>query len=168
MPVFKWDEFCASNASDWFVASKATFGEEFTKAFGAVGLFVTAGEAFAGQTLCTVSASETFPMPRLVLVCHAAAGDDLIAFDATSGEFFFVTLGTIYLLFTGNETLGTDWYLAYTTTETLFMPLSSLVFHLFGTGPEDFMTTVAPWGELLIVTASTINPVTLRTKLLVY
>lgn len=60
-----------------FLASCAAFGEQFTEAFGAVGLLISAGEALAGQRNVAVSAGETFAMPWLVLVGYTARSDYL-------------------------------------------------------------------------------------------
>lgn len=53
----------------------------------------------------------------------------LIALDAPSGVFLFVTLGAVDFLLFGDETLGSNWYLAHYAAEALLMPLSRLVFH---------------------------------------
>jgi len=47
--VFERDEPSTSDSSDRFVASGASFGEEFAEAFGTVRLFVFGSEALAGQ-----------------------------------------------------------------------------------------------------------------------
>lgn len=75
--VLERDELGAADAGDGLVAGEAAFREQLAEALGAVGLLVAAGEALAGQALLAVGAGEALPVPRLVLVGHAAAGDDL-------------------------------------------------------------------------------------------
>jgi hypothetical protein len=71
-------------------------------------------------------------------------------------------------LFTGNETLSTNGYFAYTTAETFFVPLPCLVFHLLRSGSEDFVATVTSGGELFVITTPAVDPVALRSKLPVH
>lgn len=59
------------------LAGGAALGEEFPEAVSAVGLVVARGEALAGQGGVAVGAGEALAMPWVVLVGHAAAGDDL-------------------------------------------------------------------------------------------
>lgn len=54
------------------------------------------------------------------------------AFDAASCEFFLVTPGTVDILFARDERLGADRRLAHEAAEALLVPLSTLVFHFFG------------------------------------
>ena len=91
-----------------------------------------------------MGAREALPVPRLVLVCNAAAGDDFIALDAARGEFLLVTFSAVDLLFPWNETLRSYRCLTDDAAEALLVPLPRLVFHLFGTCPEDFVAAIAP------------------------
>lgn len=58
-------------------ASGAPLGEELAEALGAVRLVVARRESLSRQGVVAVAASEAVSVPRLVLVRHAAAGDDL-------------------------------------------------------------------------------------------
>jgi len=90
-----------------------------------------------------MGACKALPMPWLVLVGYTATCDHLIAFDAASGIFFFIALGTINFLFPRNEALGSNGSLAHTTAEAFLVPLSGLVFHLLSTGSEDLAASIA-------------------------
>lgn len=114
-----------------------------------------------------MGAGEALTMPRFVLVGHTAAGDDLLALDATGCVLFLVATGAVDFLLTGDERFGTDSGLADTAAEALLVPLSGLVFHLFGSSAEDFSTAVTPGGELGIVAVSTVDLIGLGTELFV-
>lgn len=58
-------------------ASGASLGEELAEAVGAVRLVVARRESLTCQRVVAVAAGEAVSVPRLVLVRHAAAGDDL-------------------------------------------------------------------------------------------
>lgn len=58
-------------------ASGASLSEEFAEAVGAVWFIVARRESLSRQGIVAVAASEAISVPWLVLVCHAAAGDDL-------------------------------------------------------------------------------------------
>jgi len=58
-------------------ASGAPLGEELAEALGAVRLVITRRESLSRQGVVAVAAGEAVSVPRLVLVRHAAAGDDL-------------------------------------------------------------------------------------------
>ncbi|KAF1012333.1 MAG: hypothetical protein GAK29_04868 [Acinetobacter bereziniae] len=64
-------------------------------------------------------------------ICYKYLHTYLVTFDTTSSKLFFITLGTIDFLFTRNEALSTDGYLANTAAKAFFMPLSGFVFHFF-------------------------------------
>lgn len=168
MTIFEGDEFGSTNSSNRSIASEATFGEKFTKAFGTVWFFVTAGESFSSQAFLAVCAGEALTMPGLVLVGYAAAGDHLVTLDAPSSVLVLVALSAVDFLFTGDETLGTNGNFAYTTAETFLVPLPGFVFHLLRSSSKDFVASVAPGSELLIVAASTVNTISLGSELLVY
>ena len=53
----------------------------------------------------------------------------LVAFDTFGGKFVFITLGTINVMFFGDEGFCANWIVTCATNETFFVPLSSLVFH---------------------------------------
>lgn len=110
--------------------------------------------------MVAVAASEAVPVPGLVLVRHAAAGDNLektsslnsestlfcksfltcdsfdinllylVALDASGSELILVAAGAVDLLLAGYEALGADRVLAHDAAETLLVPLSRLVLHL--------------------------------------
>jgi len=58
-------------------ASGAPLGEELAEALGAVRLVIARRESLSRQGVVAVAAGEAVSVPRLVLVRHAAAGDDL-------------------------------------------------------------------------------------------
>ena len=53
----------------------------------------------------------------------------LVAFDTLGGKLVFITLGTINVMFFGDEGFCANWIVTCTTNKTFFVPLSSLVFH---------------------------------------
>lgn len=58
-------------------ASGAPLSEELAEAVGAVRFVVARRESLSRQGVVAVAAGEAISVPRFVLVCHAAAGDDL-------------------------------------------------------------------------------------------
>lgn len=132
MTIFERDETGTADSCDWLDTGGASLGEQLSEALGTVRLLVAAGEALPGQGHLTVGAGETLAVPRFVLVGHTAAGDDLLALDATGCVLFFVASGAVDLLLTGDKGFGTDGGFADAAAEALLVPLSGLVFHLFG------------------------------------
>lgn len=114
-----------------------------------------------------MGAGEALAMPRFILVGHTAAGDDLLALDATGCVLFLVATGAVDFLLTGDERFGTDGGLADAAAEALLVPLSGLIFHFFGSSAEDFSTTVTPGSELGIVAVSTVDLVGFGAELFV-
>lgn len=165
--VFERDETGTADSGDWLYASGASLGEQLSEALGTVRLLVAAGETLSGQRHLTVGTGEALAVPWFVLVGHATASDDLLALDATGCVLLFVASGAVDLLFTGDEGFGTDGGLADTAAEALLVPLSGLVFHLFGSSTEDFSTAVTSGSELRIVAVSAVDLVGLRAKLFV-
>lgn len=142
---------------DWLSARSASFGEQFTEAFGTVGFFVTTGETLASQRRRTFGACKAFAMPWFVLVRNTTGSDDLVmiyekniivpifvasnlyfncahqvTLDTTRGVFFLVTSGTVDFLFARNKRLGANGRLAYAARKTFLVPLTRLVLHLLG------------------------------------
>jgi len=69
---------CEMNrTSNRFGASGASLGEELAEALGAIRLVIARCESLSRQGVVAVAASEAISVPRLVLICHAAAGDNL-------------------------------------------------------------------------------------------
>lgn len=169
MPVtiFERDETGTADSCDWLDTGGASLGEQLSEALGTVRLLVAAGEALPGQGHLTVGAGEALAVPRFVLVGHTAAGDDLLALDATGCVLFFVASGAVDLLLTGDEGFGTDGGFADAAAEALLVPLSGLVFHLFGSSAEDFPTAVTSGSELGIVAVSAVDLVGLGAELFV-
>jgi len=66
----------------------------------------------------------------MLLVRHAARGDDLVTLDAAGGE-LLVAAGAVNLLLVQDEGLGADQRLA-DAAGTLLVPLPCLVLHLLG------------------------------------
>lgn len=65
------------HTGDRLGASGAPLSEEFAEAVGAVWFVVARRESLSRQGIVAVAAGETISVPRLVLICHAAAGDNL-------------------------------------------------------------------------------------------
>jgi len=107
-------------------------------------------------------------MPRLVLVGHAARGDDLVALDAAGGELLLVAASAVDLLLARDEGLGADGCPADTAAETLLVPLPGLVLHLLVAGPEDLGAAVAAGGELAVVAGAAVDLLHLAAELLVH
>jgi len=166
--VLERDEASAADASDGLGAGRAALGKQLAKAVGAVGLVVAGGEALARERRVAVGAREALAVPRLVLVGHASAGDDLIAFDAAGGELLLVAAGAVDLLLPRDEGLGADGRLAYHAAEALLVPLPPLVLHLLVAGAEDLAAAVAARRELRVVAAAAVDAVLLRAELLVH
>jgi len=122
----------------------------------------------AGERSVAVGASETLPMPGLVLVGHASARNDLVAFHATSCKLLFVAGSAVDLLLPGDEALGPDGRFADAAAEALLVPLPRLVLHLLGSSSEDLAATVASRSKLSIVAVATVNLVGFAAELLVY
>lgn len=118
--------------SDWLHTGSAALGKELAEALGAVGLVVAAREPLAGQRGLAMAAGEAVAVPWLVLVGHAAAGDDLGALDAAGRVLFLVAARAVDVVLTGNKGLGADGRLADAAAEALFVPLSRFVLHLLG------------------------------------
>uniref|UniRef100_A0A0N8BCT8 Uncharacterized protein n=1 Tax=Daphnia magna TaxID=35525 RepID=A0A0N8BCT8_9CRUS len=167
MAVLERDKSCAANTGNGLGASSATLSEQFSETFSAIGFLILGSEPLAGQRLVAVSARKAFTMPGIVLVSHTASRDDLGAFDAASCEFFLVTPGTVDILFARDERLGADRRLAHEAAEALLVPLSTLVFHFFGSGAEDFATSVAASGVHRVVARAAKDLVGLGAELLV-
>lgn len=58
-------------------ASGTPLGEELAKAISTVRFVIARCESLSREGVVAVAAREAVSVPRLVLVCHAAAGDDL-------------------------------------------------------------------------------------------
>lgn len=115
-----------------------------------------------------MAASEAISVPRFVLVCHTAAGDNLITLHTSSSEFVFVTSSAIDLLFTWNKTFCTNRILADYAAETFLMPLTCFVFHFLSASTEDFSAAIAATSELGIVAVAAVDLVYLATELFIY
>lgn len=107
-------------------------------------------------------------MPWLVLICHAAAGDDLVALNTPGGKLVLVTSGTINLLLARDEALRANRILADHAAKALLVPLSGLVFHLLSTSTEDLAASITTTGELGVVAVAAVNLVHLTTELFVH
>lgn len=143
--------------SNRFRAGGASLGEQLAEAVGAVRLVVARGESLASQGIVAVAAGEAVSVPRLVLVRHAAASDDLqrirlltpsfyferisnhwkreylVALDTPRGKLILVASSAVDLLLARDEALRSDRILADHAAETLLVPLSGLVLHLLST-----------------------------------
>lgn len=167
MSVFERDESSTTDAGNRFVAGSAAFRKQATETIGAAWFVITRSETLTGQVLVAMGAGETVTVPRFVLVSYATSLNCLIAFNATSGEFFFIATGAVDILFTRDKALGTNWRFACTTFETLFMPLPVLVFHFLGSGMEDVSASIALGCKLLVIAITAVDLLALGSKLLV-
>lgn len=165
--VFEGDKTGAPDAGDGFGAGSATLCEEFAETFGAVGFFIFGGEPLTGQRFVAVGARETLAVPRFVLVGYTASRDDLVAFDAASGEFLLVAAGAVNVGVAGDERLGADWRFTDATAEAFLVPLAALVLHFLGSCAEDFIASVAPGGEHRVVAGTAVDFLGFGAKLLV-
>lgn len=139
--VLERDETGTTDSGNWLDTGGASLGEQLSEALGTVRLLVAAGEALAGQRHLAVGAREALAVPRFVLVGHTAAGDDLLALDATGRVLFLVAAGTVDFLLARDERLGADGRFADAAAEALLVPLSGLVLHLLGSWCR--VTTIA-------------------------
>lgn len=62
---------------NWFGASGTSLGEELAEALGAIRFVIARRESLSRQGVVAVAASEAISVPRFILICHAAAGDNL-------------------------------------------------------------------------------------------
>jgi len=166
--VFEGNEASATNACDGVLAGYAALGEELTEAVGTVGLLVAGGEALAGERSVAVSAREALTVPGLVLVGHAARRNDLVALDAAGGELLLVAASAVDFLLSRDEGLGANGCLADAALETLLVPLSRLVLHLFVTCPEDLGAAITAGGKLGVVAGAAVDLLHLAAELLVH
>lgn len=72
-----YDRYIEERTGDRLGASGAPLGEKLAETFGAIRFVVARRESLSRQGVVAVAASEAVSVPRLVLVCHAAASDDL-------------------------------------------------------------------------------------------
>lgn len=166
--VLERDEAGAANTGDRLGAGRAPLGEQFSEALGAVGLLVARGEPLSGQRRVAVRAGEALAVPRLVLVCHAALRDDLVALDAAGSELILVASRAVDLLLAGDKAPGADGVLAHHAAETLLVPLPGLVLHLLGASAEDLAASITTAGELRVIAVTAVDLVELGAELLVY
>uniref|UniRef100_A0A8D9BU99 Uncharacterized protein n=1 Tax=Cacopsylla melanoneura TaxID=428564 RepID=A0A8D9BU99_9HEMI len=165
--VFERNESGAANASNGFLAGVAPFSKQFTKAICAEWLVITRRETLSCQRRATIGTREAFSMPGFVFIGDSTTGYDLVAFDTTGCEFLLITVGTVDLLFSWDETLGTNRSFANYTSETFLVPLSGLVFHFFGSSFEYFRTVIAARCKLSVIAATAIDLLSFGTKLFV-
>lgn len=168
VPVLEGNETCTTDSGDGFRTSGASLGEKLAKAVGAIRFIVARRKSLTRQRVIAVATGKAVPVPRLVLVRHASASDDLVAFDASCRKLVLVATGAIDLLLAWDEALSTDRILADYAAETFLMPLPGFVFHLLRAGTKDFAATIATAGELSVVTIATVDFVDLASKLFVH
>jgi hypothetical protein len=165
--ILERNEASSSNASNWFAASGASLGKEFSEAFGTVWLVVSRSETLTSQWSIAIRTREALSVPRFVLVSYASASNNLIALNASGSELFFIACCAVNVVFPRDEGLGANGALANAAGEALLVPLSAFVFHLFGSCAEDFSTSVAACGESGVVAVCTIDLLVLGAKGLV-
>jgi len=168
MATLKRNKPGATNASDGLAASSAAFGEEFPKAIRTVRLIITRSEPLASKGLLAVSAGEALPVPGVITIGHPTLGDHLAAFDTLGSKLLLITLGTVDVMLLRYEALGAYRVLAGAADETLLVPLPGLILHLLHTSFEDISTPITSCGELGIIARTTVDPVSLGSKLLVH
>jgi len=143
-------------------------GEELPEAVGAVRFVLLGGEPLPGQGSVAIGAGEALSVPWLVLVRHAAGGDDLTALDAASGELLLVAGCAVDLLLAGDEALGADGRLADDAAEALLVPLPRLVLHLLVSCPEDLPAAITAGSESGVVAGTAVNFLHFAPELLVH
>lgn len=168
VPVLERDEASAADASNRPRAGSTPLGEKLAKALGTVRFVVARRESLSRQGVVAVAAGETISVPRLVLVCHTSASNNLVALNTPSGELVLVTCGAVNLLLARDEALRADRVLADHAAEAFLVPLSGLIFHLLSTGTEDIAACIATSGELGIVAVAAVDLVHFATKLFVH
>jgi len=98
-------------------------------------------------------------MPGVVAVRYTSLGNHLVTFDTLGGKLVFIAFSTVYVMFLGNEGLGTNGLFTSATNKTFFMPLSCLVLHFLHACSEDIATAITSGCELSIIAWSTVDPI---------
>lgn len=99
--------------------------------------------------------TETFLVPGLFVVQHAAFGQWFPALRATLGVQILITSGTVELLILRNETAGPNGFLTDRTLEALFMPVGAIVFQARAARLNSVMTSytrLLKVGDVAIIT----------------
>jgi len=167
MAIFETNELCAADAGDGFYAGGTALRKQFTVAVGAVRLLILRCESLAGQRGVAISAHKTFAMPWFVLVGHSSGVDHFFALATTRGELLLVALRAKDLIVLGNEALRSDRRATHRATETLVVPLFSLVLHLLHAGAENLAAAITTSRECLVVAVRAKYAVVLRPEWLV-
>lgn len=98
-----------------------------------------------------MSAGETIAVPRCVFVGNSTFVNYPIALETSLSVVLLVASDANDLLIPRDETFASDWLLADTAAEALFMPLLRLVLELLHTCSEDVTTSVTLGREVDVV-----------------
>jgi len=166
--ILERDEPSAADTSDGFGTCCTSLCKEFSKAISTVWLLIPGGESLSGQAGVTVGATEALPMPGLVAICYTTGLDNLVTLDAPGGKLLLIALCAIDVIVPRNERSRSNGILAHNATETFLMPLMALVLHFLSTSSEDLSASITSRGKSCVITASTIDLLSLRSKWFVY
>jgi hypothetical protein len=159
--IIKRNKLGSSQSGDWFRATNALLGKQFSEALSAVRFLILRGELLSGQHLVALGAHETFTVPRSVLVRDSSLVDHPVALETPLCILFLVARHADHLLVTWDETLASDWLQTHFAAEALLMPLLALVFKLLHSGFKESTTSVASGREVVIMTVGAVKPVIL-------
>lgn len=157
MTIFEGNITRTTNTCDRFCARETFLGEQSSKAFGAIRMFITRCESLTSQRILTVRTCETLAMPRLILVGDTPLLDHLKATRAFRRKMFLVARHAEILLIFRNETLRTDGLRARRTGEAMLMKLLPAIFEFLRAWLEDLIAFVTARCKLLIVTFTTVE-----------
>lgn len=168
MAFFEGDEFGATETHDRLGANAALFGKHITITISTERLVLTRSELLSSKVFTTLATSETFTMPRDVLVSNTAFGKDSIAFCTSLCILILETWDADNFITSRNEALVLDRFLANITNKTLFMPLCAFVFKLLHASLEWLLATVTSGCKQFIVTVRAEDLIVLVGKWLIY
>jgi hypothetical protein len=167
MAIFERYELRYANPCYRLLAGVASLGEKVPVTVGAIGLVVLGGEPLTGQGPAAIRTTETFPVPRLVLVGYAAGRDHLATLGAPGREFLLVAGSAVNVFVFRDKAFRADRIFAQGAAEAFVVPLFPFVFHFFHSGSEDFAASVTSGRECLVVAVCTEYPVILAAERLV-
>jgi len=155
--VVKRDELGAAQSSYGFRAADALLSKQFSEALGTERLLILRGKLLPGQHLVTLGADEALAMPGGVLVRNASLVNHSIALETPLSVLLLVARYTDYFLVTWYKTLASYWLPADLATETLLMPLLTLVLKLLHSSSKQSTAPVTPSREVVVMTISAVQ-----------
>lgn len=157
MTILERDEFTSTETGDWLGAFSALFGKQLAVTICTIGLFVLRCEFESGQLFGTIGAGETLLVPRVAFVSHTTTTNDFRTLGTSLSVLGFVTGYANHLVFTWDETFGTDWLFAFHTKEALLVPLLTTVFVFTHSGFEHTLTAVTTSGKSFVITVGAVQ-----------